>query len=114
MASECRLMTRARAVAAWVGRGRAVTPKGVLRPADMPAVASALGVNVPARIRTAADVEAIHRPWVAAEALGLLRVGTNRAVAASTTRSDSADWWWTAVAAVLRVESHDDRREGAA
>lgn len=91
-----------------------MTPKGVLRPADVPAAAAALGVTVPARIRTAADVEAIHRPWVATEALGLVRIGANRAVAMPASEGDSLEQWWTAVSAVLRAESHDDRREGAA
>src|SRR4051794_11789012 len=81
LATGCQLLTRTRGLADWVGSGRPVTPKGVLRPADVPAAASAIGVSVPARIRTAADLETIHRPWTAAQALGLVRVGTNRAVA---------------------------------
>jgi hypothetical protein len=107
-------MTRTRRLAEWVGQGRPVTPKGVLCPADVPAAAAALGVLVPARIRTAADVEAIHRPWVAGVALGLINVGQNAAVAAPGSGEGPLDLWWIAVSAVLRAESHDDRREGAA
>jgi hypothetical protein len=107
-------MTHVRGLAAWVGQGRPVTPKGVLRPADVPDAAAVLGVAVPARIRTAADVEAIHRPWVAAQALGLVQVSANRAVATSGSESDPLRRWWTAVSAVLRAESHDDRHQGAA
>lgn len=116
LADECLLMLRTRRLADWVGQGRSVTPKGVLRPSDASSAATALGVTVPARIRTAADVEVIHRPWAAAKALGLVRIGADRAVAAParTSKPDVLGQWWAAVAAVLRAESHDDRRRGAA
>src|SRR5439155_18107545 len=114
LADECPLMIRTERLAGWVGQGRRVTPKGVLRPADVPAAAEALGVSIPARIRTAADVEVIHRPWVAAQALELIRVGADRAIAQPTVDADAVERWWTAVAAVLRAESHDDRGRGAA
>lgn len=91
-----------------------MTPKGVLRPADVPAAAAALGVSVPARIRTAADVEVIHRPWVAAQAVGWVSVTASRAVAVSAGDGNPLQRWWSAVAAVLRAESHDDPRRGAA
>jgi hypothetical protein len=113
LADDCALLARARRVADWVGEGRPVTPKGVLRPVDLPAAAAALGVRVPARVRTAADVEEIHRPWVAAQAAGWLRVTANRALATATADGDPVQRWWTAVEAVLRAESHDDRRCGA-
>jgi hypothetical protein len=107
-------MIRTRRLAAWVGEGRPVTPKGVLRPADVPAAAAALEVVIPARIKTAADVEAIHRPWVAGDALGLISVGANKATAMPGSEGGPLDQWWVAVSAVLRAESHDDRRKGAA
>jgi hypothetical protein len=106
-------MSHARRLADWVGPGKPVTPNGVLRPADVPAAAAALGVSVPARIRTAADIEAVHWPWVAAHAVGWLRVSANRAVAEAGTEADPVQRWWTAVRAVLLVESHDDRGRGA-
>jgi hypothetical protein len=116
LADDCQLMISVRRLAEWVGEGRAVTPKGVLRPGDVPAAAAALEVSVPARIRTAADVEVIHRPWVAAQAVRLVRVTAGRAVAgpAAGGGGDRLQRWWSAVAAVLRAESHDDRRRGAA
>jgi hypothetical protein len=114
LADECQLMISARRLAAWVGEGRAVTPKGVLRPGDVSAAAAAMRVDVPARVRTAADVEVIHRPWVAAQAVGLLKVTAGRAVAVPASGGDLLQWWWSAVTAVLRAESNDDRRRGAA
>jgi hypothetical protein len=113
LADGCLLITRARRLVDWVGEGKPVTTKGVLRPVDVPVVGNVLGVTVPARVRTAADVEAVHWPWVAAEAIGLLRVSANRAVAVAAVDEDPVRWWWTAVRAVLRAESHDDRGRGA-
>jgi hypothetical protein len=113
LADGCLLVTRARQLVDWVGEGKPVTPKGVLRPVDVAVAGTALGVTVPARVRTAADVEVVHWPWVAAEAIGWLRLSANRAVADVTTQDDPVQRWWTAVRAVLRTESHDDRGRGA-
>lgn len=97
---------------AWVGSGRPVTAKGVLRPADLPAAAAALGVQAPAKVRTAADVPPIHWPWVAAEAAGLIEVGTARAVARKAD-GDPPQLWLKGLDAVLRTESQDANRHGA-
>src|ERR1035441_4687507 len=68
-------MSRAVALARWIGTGRhPVTAGGVLRKADVPAAGAALGVDVPARLRTMADIRALHRPWCVAVATGLLQV----------------------------------------
>jgi hypothetical protein len=113
LADGCLLLSRARALAGWVGAGRSVTPKGVLRPGDVPGGAAALEVEVPAKVRSAADVEAIHRPWVAAAAVGWLRVSANRSGADTSVGGELLDRWWAAVEAVMRAESHDDRVRGA-
>jgi hypothetical protein len=47
----------------------------VLRKADVPAAGSAVGVEVPPRLRTMADIRGLHRPWCVAVATGLLQVG---------------------------------------
>ncbi len=112
-AQHCRLMSRARALGAWVGEGKQVTAKGVLRRADVAAATAAIGVPDPGRVRTAADLEALHRPWVAAEACGLLIVDGDRATAARPADRDPAESWLLGVRAVLRAESYDDRRVGA-
>jgi hypothetical protein len=113
LADGCRLIIRARRMADWVGEGKPVTPKGVLRPIDVAVVGAALGVKVPARIRTAADVEVVQWPGVAAEAIGWLHVSASRAVAVTATDDDPVERWWAAVRAVLQTESHDDRGRGA-
>ena len=69
-------MTQAVALGRWISTAgpRPVTPRRVLRKPDLPAAAAVIGVPMPARLRTAADVPAIHRPWCLALATGLLRV----------------------------------------
>jgi len=86
----------------------------VLRPADVRVVAAVLGVEVPAHVRTAADVEAIHRPWVVAQAMGLLRVEGGQAVAGDAVEGPPLELWLAGLDAVLRAESHDRRQRGAA
>src|SRR5260370_8008089 len=62
--------------ARWIGTcRRPVTGGQVLRKADIPAAGAALGVEVPRRPRTMADIRALHRPWRVAVATGLLQVG---------------------------------------
>jgi hypothetical protein len=114
LASKCPLVIHARKLAAWVGDGRPVTAKSVLRPADVRVVAAVLGVEVPAHVRTAADVEAIHRPWVVAQAMGLLRVEGGQVVAGDAVEGSPIELWLAGLDAVLRAESHDRRQRGAA
>lgn len=67
-------MGRAVALGQWVGTSaRQVTAGQVLRKAEVPAAGAALGVLVPPRLRTMADVRALHRPWRVAVATGLAR-----------------------------------------
>jgi hypothetical protein len=96
----------------WVGKGKPVTAKGVLRPSEVPAVAAVLGVQVPAKVRTAADVTPIHWPWVAAEGAGLIEVGAAKAVACEVD-GDPAQLWLKGLDAVLVTESRDRNRRGA-
>lgn len=71
-------------------------------------------MDVPARVRSAVDVEAIHHPWVAAQGLGMLEVEDGRAVADRAAREVDVDGWLAGLEAVLRAESHDQRGRGAA
>ena len=69
-------MGQAVTLARWIGTGRRpVTPGRVLRKADVPAAGAALGVEVPTRLRTMADIRELNRPWCVAVATGLLEVG---------------------------------------
>src|SRR5271166_6766174 len=82
LARESVVVSRAVALGRWIGTGRRpVTAGQVLRKADVPAAGAALGVDVPPRLRTMADIPALHRPWCAAVATGLLQVGSGWVVA---------------------------------
>jgi len=65
LARDCVVMVQAIALGRWISTAgpRPVTSRRVLRKPDLPAAAAAIGVPLPARLRTAADVPAIHRPW---------------------------------------------------
>lgn len=111
-AHVCPLLTRARAVAAFVDAGRPVTAKAVLRRSDIPAVCAAAGLPEPGRVVSAAHVPALHRAWTAAQGAGLLTIGHKQASAATTT-DNPRDRWRHAVAALLRAESDDPGRRSA-
>jgi hypothetical protein len=111
-AHDCLLLARARAVAAFVGAGRPVTAKAVLRRADIPAACAAAGLPDPGRVVSAAHVPALHRAWTTAQGAGLLTVGHKEA-RATTTSDDPLDQWRHGVAAMLRAESDDPGRRGA-
>src|SRR6266852_3436411 len=75
LARESVVVGRAVTLARWIGTGRRpVTAGQVLRKADVAAAGAALGVEVPPRLRTMADIRALYRPWCAGVATGLLRV----------------------------------------
>jgi hypothetical protein len=112
-AYDCPLLARARAVTSFVGGGRTVTAKAVLRRVDIPAACAAAGLPDPGRVVSAAHVPVLHRAWNAAQGAGLLTVGHREACAATTT-ADPIDQWRHGVAAVLRAESDDPGRRGAA
>jgi hypothetical protein len=114
LAGQCQIVVQAGNIAAWVGDGRAVTAKGVLRRSDLPAVASALDVEIPGRVVSAAHVMAVHRPWIVAEAAGMITVGAAGAFAVPDARRDPLEVWLRGLEAVLRAESRDRRRRGAA
>jgi hypothetical protein len=78
----------------WVGEnGVPVTPGGSLRPADVTAAAAVLGVIRQGKVRRAADVPEVHRPWLVAVAAGLIAVEGNRAVRAGQLADPLAAWW---------------------
>lgn len=82
LASGCLMAGQASALAGWAGRpGRTVTASRVVRRADVAAAGTVIGVPVPDRVRTAADVPALHRPWSFALGSGLLKISGSVAVA---------------------------------
>ncbi len=110
---SCLLLNRARALAAFVGTGRPVTAKAVLRRADIAAACAAAALPDPGRVVTAAHVPALHRAWTAAQGAGLLTLGATQARAGKPS-DNSTEQWRHGVAAVLRAESDDPERRSAA
>ena len=100
-------------LARWIGTGRRpVTPGRVLRKADVAAAGAALGVDVPARLRTMADIRALYRPWCAAVATGLLEVDGGWVTAGPTLEcwppddGDLLAGWLAGLRAVCVAESY--------
>jgi hypothetical protein len=112
-ARECAVIGHAVTLARWIGSGRRpVTAGQVLRKADVPAAGAALGVDVPPRLRTMADIRALHRPWCATIATGLLQVGDGSVTAGPALECwppDDADLlagWLAGLRAVCAAESY--------
>jgi hypothetical protein len=118
LARGCLMAERACELARWVGSpGRPVTSGRVLRRADVTAAGAMLGMPVPTRVRTAADVPALHRPWSFALGAGLLKISGSVAAAepalkqwSSSTDAEVVDAWWAGFRAVCAAES-DSRQE---
>ena len=106
-------MGQAVTLARWIGTGRRpVTPGRLLRKADIAAAGAALGVDVPARLRTMADIRALYQPWCAAVGAGLLHVDGEGGTAGPTLENwppDDATMlaeWLAGLRAVCAAESH--------
>jgi hypothetical protein len=118
-ARECAALRHGVALAEWVGAGRPVTAKQVLRRADIPQAGRVLGVALPGSARSAADLPALHYPWMAARAVGLLSISGGRAVAgpalaawSSAAGEDVLAGWSRGLVAVL-AETFVDDGDGA-
>src|SRR5215468_5192779 len=113
LARGCTMADQACRLARWVGRdGRLVTASRVLRRADVAAAGAAVGAPVPARVRTAADVPVLHRPWSFALGTGLLEVAGLVAAAGSVLEqwpslgdAEVLDAWLAGLRAVCTAES---------
>jgi hypothetical protein len=106
-------MGQAVTLARWIGSGRRpVTGGRVLRKADVLAAGAALRVDVPARLRTMADIQGLHRPWCAAVATGLLRVSNGSVTAGPALEywppddGDLLTGWLAGLCAVCAAESY--------
>jgi hypothetical protein len=80
LARGCRVVEQALQLAGWVAAvPRPVTAGKVLRRPDVGAAGAVLDVAVPSKVRTAADLPQLHRPWCVAVGLGLISVDANKA-----------------------------------
>ena len=88
-----------------------MTAGQVLRKADVPAAGAALGVDVPSKLRTMADIRALHRPWCVAVATGLLQLGGGSVTRGPALKGWPPDdellaRWLTGLRAVCAAESY--------
>lgn len=99
-------MDLARRISDWVGDGKPVTPKGVLKHGDLREAVVALGVTLPEKFRSGADVPAWHVPWSAALGAGMLVIERGRVVArpVEVTREVWLDGFVAALAALCQDE----------
>lgn len=80
---SCPALARARRLAGWVGPGRTLTARGVLRPPEAVQACRDLGIELARpRLRSALDVEELMQDWVTAAAAGFLEIDGHRARAA--------------------------------
>jgi Plasmid pRiA4b ORF-3-like protein len=100
-ARACPAFDETRRLATWLGAGRPVTSKRVLRPGDVPEVARILGTVAPSRFRGAADLPWLHQPWVMAMDLGFVvvegrtaRPGEALAEWVTATDEELLRLWW--------------------
>jgi hypothetical protein len=120
LARGCMIADQACGLARWVGRdGRPVTACRVLRRADVAAAGAVVGVPVPARVRTAADVLMLHRPWSFALGSRLLEITGSVATAGpvleqwpSLGDAEVLDAWIAGFRAVCTVESDPRYEQG--
>jgi hypothetical protein len=73
-----------------------VTPAQALRKADAPAAGAAIGVRVPPKTRSAADIPELHGPWSVAVATGLVRISDG-----TVTAGQALEGWPPGDAALL-------------
>jgi hypothetical protein len=115
-------MGQAVALARWIGADRKrVTEVGqVLRRPDVPAAAAALGLRVPAKIRTAADIPALNRPWCVAVAAGLLELSDGTVTGGpllghwpAASPEEVLAGWLSGLRAVCAAESDPMDKDGA-
>jgi hypothetical protein len=100
-ARACPAFDETRRLATWLGAGRPVTSKGVLRPGDVPEAARILGTVAPSSFRGAADLPWLHQPWAMAVDLGFVVVEGRAAHAGealaewvTATDEELLSLWW--------------------
>jgi hypothetical protein len=81
-ARDCPMFASAQALAEWVGAGRAVTARGVLKPAAAVEACDLLGIEVPSRKpRSALDIHELMTVWATAYVAEFIEVSGGRVTA---------------------------------
>jgi hypothetical protein len=78
-ARTCPVLATAQTLAEWIGAGREVTTRGVLKPAAAVEACDLLGIEAPSRKpRSALDIAELMMVWTAASAAGFIEVSGGR------------------------------------
>jgi len=81
-ARACPALTDARKLAEWVGRGRPLTTRGVLKPAAAVEACDVLGIELRTRKpRSALDIDELMMVWAVSAVTGFVEVGRDLATA---------------------------------
>src|SRR5436309_1747527 len=81
-ARKCEAMAGARLLAEWIGAGRELTTRGVLRPADAVQACALLGIELRSKKpRSALDIDELMMVWGTADCAGFLDVDGRRVMA---------------------------------
>src|SRR5215469_6375609 len=84
-ARSCPALSDAAKLAEWVGPGRPLTARGVLKPAAAVEACDLLGIELPTRKpRSALDIDQLMVAWVAASAAGFIQVDQGWATTGAT------------------------------
>jgi hypothetical protein len=79
------VLAEARKLAEWVGPGRPLTTRGVLKPAAAVEACDVLGIELPTRKpRSALDIDQLMMAWIAASAAGFIEVDRGWAKSGAT------------------------------
>ncbi|MEU5261902.1 plasmid pRiA4b ORF-3 family protein [Amycolatopsis sp. NPDC021455] len=106
-AQDCAAFIEIRRIAEWVGDGKPVTSKGVLRPADLRRASAETGIPVPERFRSAGDIPHWNRLWTAALAVGAISL-EGGVVKAGPPMEVTPSLWLRALAAALSANFEDE------
>ena len=112
LAHDCVAIAEMRRIADWVGDGKSVTSKGVLRPADLRRASAETGIPIPEKFRSAGDVPNWNRLWTAALIIGVISLEDGVAKAAPPIEVTS-ELWLRALAVALAANFGDDEGTGA-
>ena len=89
LAVHCEALDRARKLAGWIGPGKSLTARGVLRPADAERACQLLKIQTRGqRLRSALDCDELMADWAAAVDAGFVEVSGRRAFAGEVLTDD--------------------------
>ncbi|MEO3822740.1 plasmid pRiA4b ORF-3 family protein [Actinomadura sp. B10D3] len=79
-ARDCEVLVTAQELAEWIGAGRDLTARGVLRPGAAVEACAVLGIDAPKKPRSALDIDELMMAWSAAAGAGFIEITDRRVV----------------------------------